>query len=49
MNLYIIGATGLVGQELILLFEDHSIEDINFIASPSSKGKIIFLKIKIII
>jgi aspartate-semialdehyde dehydrogenase len=46
MNLYIIGATGLVGKELISLFEDHSIENINFIASPSSKGKIIFFKNK---
>ena len=46
MEIYIIGATGLVGCEILKLLEKYSFQKINFIASSRSVGKEIELKKK---
>ena len=39
MEIYIIGATGLVGSEILKLLEKYNLEKVNFIASSQSTGK----------
>ena len=44
MQIYIVGATGLVGNEILKLLENYRFQDINFIASSQSAGKEITFK-----
>ena len=39
MEIYIIGATGLVGSEILKLLEKYNLQKVNFIASSQSAGK----------
>ena len=44
MQIYIVGATGLVGNEILKLLENYQFQNINFIASSQSAGKEITFK-----
>ena len=44
MEIYIIGATGLVGSEILKLLEKYNLQKVNFIASSQSARKEIMFK-----